>query len=96
MVKNPPADAGDAGSNAGDAGSIPGLKRCPGKGNGNPLLYSGLENPMDRGFWQARAHGVTKGSDATDQLNNDRKLKRKEESGSLNLEKQMLKNLKFY
>ena len=37
--------------NAGDLGSIPGLGRCPGEGNGNPLQYSCLENPMDRGAW---------------------------------------------
>ena len=41
-------------------GKIPGLGRSPGEGNGNPLLYSCLENPMDRGAWWATAHGVTK------------------------------------
>ena len=46
--------------NAGDLGSIPGLGRCPGEGNGYPLQYSCLENPMDRGAWQAIAHGVAK------------------------------------
>ena len=46
MVNNLPA-------NAGDAGLIPGLGRSPGRGNGNPLQYSGLENPMDRGAWWA-------------------------------------------
>ena len=45
MVKNPPASAGDAG----DTGSIPGSGRSPGGGNGNPLQYSCLENPLDRG-----------------------------------------------
>ena len=44
--------------NAGDMGSIPGLGRYPGEGNGNPLQYSCLENSMDRGTWQATAHGV--------------------------------------
>ena len=53
MVKNPPA-------NAGDMGSIPGLGRSPEEGNGNPLQYSCLENPMDREFWQAIVHGVAK------------------------------------
>ena len=53
MVKNLP-------TNAGDVGSIPGLGRSPGEGNGNPLQYSGLENPMDRGPWQAAVHGVTR------------------------------------
>ena len=53
MVKNPPEKVGDL-------GSIPGLGRCPGEGNGNPLLYSCLENSMDRGAWQATVHVVTK------------------------------------
>ena len=47
-------------ANAGDMGSIPGLGRSSGEGNGNPLQYSCLENPMDRGAWQATVHGVTK------------------------------------
>ena len=46
--------------NAGDLGSIPGLGRPPGEGNGNPLQYSCLENPMDRGAWWAAVHGVAK------------------------------------
>ena len=46
--------------NAGDPGSIPGWERYPGEGNGDPLQYSCLENPMDRGAWQATVHGVTK------------------------------------
>ena len=46
--------------NAGDLGSIPGLGRSPGEGNGNPLKYSCLENPMDRRAWQATVHGVAK------------------------------------
>ena len=46
--------------NAGDLVSIPGLGRSPGEGNGNPLQYSCLENPMDRGAWWATVHGVTK------------------------------------
>ena len=46
--------------NAGDPGSIPGLGRFPGEGNGNPLQYSCLENPMDEGAWWARVHGVAK------------------------------------
>ena len=53
VVKNPPA-------NAGDVGSIPGSERPPGGGNGNPLQYSYLENPMDRGACQATIHGVAK------------------------------------
>ena len=47
-------------SNAGDLGSIPGSGRSPGEGNGNPLQYSCLENPMDGGAWWATAHGVAK------------------------------------
>ena len=43
----------------GDLGLIPGLGRSPGEGNGNPLQYSCLENPMDRGAWRAMVHGVT-------------------------------------
>ena len=46
--------------NEGDLGSIPGLGRSHGEGNGNPLQYSCLENPMERGSWQATVHGVTK------------------------------------
>ena len=46
--------------NEGDMGSIPGLGRSPGKGNGNPLQYSCLENPMDGGAWWATVHGVAK------------------------------------
>ena len=58
VIKNPPA-------NAGDTGLIPGWERSPGEGNGNPLQYSCLGNPMDRGCWQAVVHGVTKESDKT-------------------------------
>ena len=46
--------------NAGDLGSIPGSRRSPGEGNGNPLQCSCLGNPMDRGAWWATVHGVTK------------------------------------
>ena len=46
--------------NVGDLGSIPGSGRSPGEGNGNPLRYSCLENPMDRGAWWATEHGVAK------------------------------------
>ena len=47
--------------NAGDPGSIPGSGRSPGEGNGNPLQYSCLENPMDGGAWWAAVHGVAEG-----------------------------------
>ena len=56
MVKNPPAKTG----NPRDTGLIPGLGKSPGVGNGNPLQYSCLENPMDRGAWQATVHGAVK------------------------------------
>ena len=56
VVKNLPANAEDIR----DLGSIPGLGRFPGGGNGNPLKYSCLENPMDRGAWWATVHRVTK------------------------------------
>ena len=48
----------DSACNAGDSGSIPGLGRFPGEGDGNPLQYSCLENSMDRGAWWAIVHGV--------------------------------------
>ena len=54
------SDGKESACNAGDLGSIPGLGRSPGEGNGNPLQYSSLENSMDRGAWQATVHGVTK------------------------------------
>ena len=58
----PGSSAGkESACNVGDLGSIPGLGRSPGEGNGNPLQYSSLGNPMDRGFWWATVHGVTKG-----------------------------------
>ena len=50
--------------NAGDPGSIPGLGRSPGEGNGNPLQYYCLENPMDRGAWQGIVHVVTESNTA--------------------------------
>ena len=47
-------------ANPGDVGSIPGLGRSPGEGNGNPLQYSCLGNPLDRGAWGATVYRVTK------------------------------------
>ena len=59
VVKNLPA-------NAGDIGLTPGTGRSPKGGNGNPLQYSCLGNPMDRGTWHVTIHGVTKESDMTE------------------------------
>ena len=56
MVKNLPANAGDIR----DAVFIPGSRRFPGGGHGNPLQYSSLENPMDRGDWWAAVYRVAK------------------------------------
>ena len=56
VVKNPPANARDVR----DTSSIPGSGRSPGREHGNPVWYSCLENPMDRGAWQATVHGVAK------------------------------------
>ena len=63
VVKNPTA-------NAGDAGLIPGSGRSPGEGNCNLFQYSCKGNPMDRGAWWARVHGITNQSDRTEPLNN--------------------------
>ena len=62
VVKNPPASAGKVR----DSGSILGSGRSPGGGHGNPLQCSCLENPMDRGAWQATVHRVAKKSDTTE------------------------------
>ena len=59
-------------TNAGDTALIPGLGRSPGEGNGNSLQYSCLGNPTERGTWQATVRGVTKGSDSTQPLNNNK------------------------
>ena len=56
QIKNLPASAGDTG----DAGLIPGPGRSPSRGNGNPLQYSCLGNPTDRGAWGATVHGLAK------------------------------------
>ena len=64
MVKNLPA-------NAGDSDSIPGSGRSPGEGNGNPLRYSCLENPTNRGAWWATVHGAAKELETTEPLTNN-------------------------
>ena len=63
-VKNSPAGAGDA-------SSVFGLGRSPGGGNGNPLQYSCLENPMDRGAWRATVCGVAREADTAERLNSN-------------------------
>ena len=65
VVKNPSTNAGDTG----DVHSIPGSGRSPGGGNGNPVQYSCLENPRDRGVWRATVHGV-KALDTTEHTHN--------------------------
>ena len=55
------SDIKESACNAGDLGSIPGSRRSPGEGNGNPLQNSCLENSMDRGAWLATVHGFSKG-----------------------------------
>ena len=68
MTKPPPylhelpggSDGKESAFSARDPGSIPGLGRSPGEGNGNPLQYTCLENPMDGGAWGATVHGVAK------------------------------------
>ena len=64
MVKNLPANAGDIR----DVGSIPGSRRSPGVGNGNPLQYFCLGNPMDRGAWGSTAPRVAKSQTRLKQL----------------------------
>ena len=64
MVKNLSANAGDIR----DMGSIPESGRAPGGGHGNPLQYSCLENPVDRGAWWATVHGVAKSQTELNQL----------------------------
>ena len=74
VVNNLPASAGDAE----DVSSIPGSGRSPAEGNGNPLQYSCLENPMDRGTWWATVHGVTKSQTRLKQLGTHRFHEHKE------------------
>ena len=73
MVKNPPSNAGDLG----DMGSIPGLGRCPGVGNGNPLQYSCLENSMElcRAGYSPWGHKESDMTEATYHAYTDNKMK---------------------
>ena len=64
MIKNLPANEGDIR----DTGSIPGSERSPGGGPDNPLQYSCLESPMDRGAWRATVHGVAESDMTVKQL----------------------------
>ena len=64
VVKNLPVNTGDIR----DVGLIPGLGRSPGGGHGNPLQYSCVENPMDRGAWRAAVHRVTQSQTGLKQL----------------------------
>ena len=64
VVKNLPVNAGDAGY----AGSIPGMGRASGEDEGNPLQYSCLGNPTDRGIWWTTVHGITEEPDTTERL----------------------------
>ena len=68
MVKNLPTNAGDIR----DVGSVPGLGRSLGEGNGNLFQYSCLGNPMDRGTWWATIHAVAEELDTTEQLHNNK------------------------
>ena len=67
-MKNLPANTGDIG----EVGSIPGVRKIPGGGNGNPLQYSCLGNPMDRGAWRTTVHGITKNWTELKQLSQTR------------------------
>ena len=70
MVKNSPGNEGDIRV----MGSVPGSGRSPGGGHGNPLQYSCLENPMNRGAWWATVHRVTKSRARLKQLSNSSSL----------------------
>ena len=71
VVKNPLASAGDIRN----VGSIPGLGRCPGGGHGNRLQYSYLENPIDRGDWQATVHRIARSQTQLKQLSTHARIR---------------------
>ena len=66
------SDGKESACNVGDLGLIPGLGRSPGEGNGNPLQYSCLENPMDRGAWQDTDYRITKSWTQLSNLHNNK------------------------
>ena len=66
VLKMHGSDGKESACNVGDLSLIPGLERSPGEGNGYPFQYSCLENPLDRGAWWAKMHGVTKELDTTE------------------------------
>ena len=80
VVKNLPANAGDVR----DTGSVPGLRRSPGEGNGDLLQYSCLENPMDRGAWRAMVHRVAKSRTWLKQLSLNECFRKQSEKKLLN------------
>ena len=80
MVKNLPVNAGDVR----DTGSVPGSRRSPGEGNGDPLQYSCLENLMDRGTWRAMVHKVAKSQTRLKQLSLNECFRKQSEKKLLN------------
>ena len=74
---------------------IPGLGRSPGEGNGNPLQYSSLENPVDRGTWQATVHGVAE-SGTTEQLTHTHRHTHRKSTGKKNQQKIAIQGLQLW
>ena len=87
MLKNPHASAGVIS----DAGSIPGAGRSPGGGHGNPLQYSCLKNPMDKGSWQSTVHWITKSQIQLKRLSTHA-YKRYEELTQINMQNKLQPN----
>ena len=90
------SEAKESDYNAGDLGSIPGSGRSPGKGNGNPLQYSCLENSMDRGAWWATVHRVAKSRiQLTDFTNGDMKNRLMDMGRGEDRAKQLCRKVEF-